>query len=178
MRVTEGGIDLPKLQGGHQAGHLRLLYFQSKKKLLQSPLYLARHSTWSPPWDQPGQQMSVQFLSTYSRQTMVSNDLLVLISPQNVTRLIHLVEKFSKNPFFLDPVKAAEAAQLKSLTGTLLKKYGPHNGAGVQSATPKPKAAGRSSGPPLSTLRRKLVSKEMKEQIKGRAALSRSHSGH
>ena len=109
---------------------------------------------------------------------MVSSDPLAAISSRNVTHLIHLVEKFSKNLFLLDPVKAVEAAQLKSLTGTLLKKYGPHSGAGVQSDTPKPKAAGRSSGPPLSSLRRKPVTQEMKQQIKGGAALRRSRSGH
>ena len=107
---------------------------------------------------------------------MVSSDPLVAMSPRNVTRLIHLVEKFSKNTFFLDPVKAAEAAQLKSLTGTLLKKYGPLSAGGVQSDTPKPRAAGRSSGPPLSDLRRKPMTKEMKDQIKGGAAIRRSRS--
>ena len=91
--------------------------------------------------------------------------------------LIHLVEKFSKHPFLLDPDKAAEAAKLKSLTGTLLKKYGPHSGAGVVSDTLIPKAAGRSSGPPLSSLRRKPVTQELKNQIKGGAAMRRSHSG-
>ena len=80
--------------------------------------------------------------------------------------------------FLLDPEKAAEAAKLKSLTGTLLKKYGPHGGAGVLSDTPKPKAAGRSSGPPLSSLRRKPVTQELKNQIKGGAAMRRSRSGH
>ena len=73
---------------------------------------------------------------------MVSSDPLVAISPRNVTRLIHLVEKFSKHPFLLDPEKAAEAAKLKSLTGTLLKKYGPHSGAGVVSDTPNQKQQG------------------------------------
>ena len=109
---------------------------------------------------------------------MVSSDPLAAISPCNMTRLIHLVEKFSKKPFLLDPVKAAESAQLKSLTGTLLKKYGAQSAVGVQSDTPKPKAAGRSSGPPLSSLRRKPVTQEMKQQIKGGTALRRSHSGH
>ena len=109
---------------------------------------------------------------------MVSSDPLVAISPRNVTRLILLVEKFSKHPFLFDPDQAAETAKLKSLTGTLLKKYGPHSAAGVVSDTPKPKAAGRSSGPPLSSLRRKPVTQELKNQIKGGAAMRRSHSGH
>ena len=122
--------------------------------------------------------MSARYLSTYSQRTTVSSDPLAVISPHNVTRLIHLVEKFSKHPFLLDPDKAAEAAKLKSLTGTLLKKYGPHSAAGVVSDTPKPKAAGRSSGPPLSSLRRKPVTQELKNQIKGGAAMRRSHSGH
>ena len=100
------------------------------------------------------------------------------ISPRNVTCLIHLVEKFSKHLFLLDPDKAAEAAKLKSLTGTLLKKYGSHSGAGVVSDTPKAKAAGRSSGPPLGLLRRKPVTQELKNQIKGGAAMRKSHSGH
>ena len=167
------GVDLPKLQ----AGHLRLLYFQSKKKLFWSQLYQARHFTQNPLPNHRGLQMSARYLSTYSRWTTVSSDLLAVISPRNVTRLIHLVEKFSKHPFLLDPDKAAEAAKLKSLTGTLLKKYGPHSGAGVVSDTPKPKAAGRSSGPPLSSLRRKPVTQELKNQIKGGAAMRRSRSG-
>ena len=107
----------------------------------------------------------------------VSSDPLVAISPHNVTHLIHLVEKILKNPFLLDPEKAAQVAQLKSLTGTLLKKYGPQSSAGILSDTPKPKAAGRSSGPPLSSLRRKPVTQELKQQIKGGAAMRRSCSG-
>ena len=107
----------------------------------------------------------------------VNSDPLTAISPCNVTHLIHLVEKFSKNSFLLDPAKAAKVAQLKSLTGTLLKKYGPHSGAGVVSDTPKPKAAGRSSGQPLSSLRRKPVTNELKKQKKGGAAMMRSISG-
>ena len=122
--------------------------------------------------------MSTRYLSTYSRRTTVSSDPLAAILPHNVTCLIHLVEKFSKHPFLLDPDKAAEAAKLKSLTGTLLKKYSPHSGAGVVSDTPKPKAAGRRSGPPLSSLRGKPVTQELKNQIKGGAAIRRSRSGH
>ena len=72
---------------------------------------------------------------------MVSSDPLAAISPHNVTRLIHLVEKFSKNPFLLDPVKAAEAAQLNSLTVTFLKKYGSQTPVGVQSDIPKTKSS-------------------------------------
>ena len=122
--------------------------------------------------------MSARFLSTYSQRMTVSSDLLVAISPRNVTRLIHLVGKFSKHPFLLDPEKAAEAAKLKSLTGTLLKKYGVHSAAGVVSDTTKLKAVGRSSGPPLSLLRRKPVTQELKNQIKSGAAMRRSRSGH
>ena len=85
--------------------------------------------------------MSAQYLSTYSRRMTVSSDPLVAISPRNVIRLIHLVEKFSKHPFLLDPEKAAEAAKLKSLTGTLLKKYGPHSGAEVLSDIPQTKSS-------------------------------------
>ena len=91
--------------------------------------------------------------------------------------MTHLVEKFSKKPFLLDPAKAADAAQLKSLTGTLLKKYGPHSGVGVLSDSPNPKAAGRGSGPSLSSLRRKPVTEELKNKLKGGAVMRRSHSG-
>ena len=92
--------------------------------MLWSQLSQGRHFTQNPLPNHGGLQMSAQYLSTYSRWTKVSSDLLVAISPRNVTHLIHLVEKFSKHPLLLDPQKVAEAAQLKSLTGTLLKKGG------------------------------------------------------
>ena len=106
---------------------------------------------------------------------MVSSDPLVVIFASKCDLLDPLGRKILKKHIFLDPVKAAEAAQLKSLTGTLLKKVlAPSVAGGVQSDTPKPRAAGRSSGPPLSDLRRKPMTKEIKDQIKGGAAIRRS----
>ena len=109
---------------------------------------------------------------------MVSSDQLVVISPHNVTRLFHLVEKLSKHHFLLDPDKAAKVAQLKSVCGTLLKKFGQQSAAGVQLETPKPKAAGRSSGPPLSSLRRISLSKEMRDKIKCGTVMQRRCSSY
>ena len=74
---------------------------------------------------------------------------------ENSTDLLDL-----KIAFIVDPEKAAQSAQLKSLTGTLLKRWGVGKGqqeAGKpQDEPPKgdplgeaiPKACGRSSGPP------------------------------
>ena len=65
-----------------------------------------------------------------------------------------------KIAFIVDPEKAAQSAQLKSFTGTLLKRWGvgkgQEGGGEPQDQPPKgdplggakPKACGRSSGPP------------------------------
>ena len=82
-----------------------------------------------------------------------------------VTQLTQVVESSAdllelKIAFIVDPEKAAQLAQLKSLTGTILKKWGMGQG-GEQAAKPQdqplkgdllgraiPKVCGRSSGPP------------------------------